>query len=59
MNSSLLLSNEILGQSRLKAADFTPLAIIAKEWQTVALPKDSKIKAESGCSAILKHIRAA
>lgn len=44
MNSSLLLSNEILGQSRLKAADFTPLAIIAKEWQTVALPKDSKIK---------------
>ncbi|ATH94492.1 tripartite tricarboxylate transporter substrate binding protein [Bacillus glycinifermentans] len=44
MASSLILSNYILGQSKLKIDDFTPLAILAKEWQVVALPKGSALK---------------
>ncbi|MEA1023903.1 tripartite tricarboxylate transporter substrate binding protein [Bacillus subtilis] len=43
MTSSLILSNDLLGQSKLKMADFTPLAILSKEWQTVALPKGSAL----------------
>ncbi|MEC1475890.1 tripartite tricarboxylate transporter substrate binding protein [Bacillus haynesii] len=48
MTSSLMLSNYILGQSKLKTDDFTPLAILAKEWQTLALPKGSEIKSGKG-----------
>ncbi|SPU14177.1 YflP [Bacillus subtilis] len=43
MTSSLILSNDLLGQSKLKMSDFTPLAILSKEWQTVALPKGSAL----------------
>lgn len=43
MTSSLILSNDLLGQSKLKIGDFTPLAILSKEWQTVALPKGSAL----------------
>ncbi|APH67671.1 MULTISPECIES: tripartite tricarboxylate transporter substrate binding protein [Bacillus] len=43
MTSSLILSNDLLGQSKLKIDDFTPLAILSKEWQTVALPKGSAL----------------
>ncbi|MDQ0926613.1 putative tricarboxylic transport membrane protein [Bacillus atrophaeus] len=54
MTSSLILSNYILGQSKLKPDDFTPLAILAKEWQTVALPKGSAI--QNG-KQLLRHIK--
>ncbi|QIW79025.1 tripartite tricarboxylate transporter substrate binding protein [Bacillus tequilensis] len=43
MTSSLILSNDILRQSKLKMSDFTPLAILSKEWQAVALPKGSSL----------------
>ncbi|NTU27415.1 tripartite tricarboxylate transporter substrate binding protein [Bacillus tequilensis] len=43
MTSSLILSNNLLGQSKLKMSDFTPLAILSKEWQAVALPKESSL----------------
>ncbi|MDR4434853.1 tripartite tricarboxylate transporter substrate binding protein [Bacillus tequilensis] len=43
MTSSLILSNDLLRQSKLKMSDFTPLAILSKEWQAVALPKESSL----------------
>ncbi|MEC1748478.1 tripartite tricarboxylate transporter substrate binding protein [Bacillus mojavensis] len=54
MMSSLILSNYLLGQSKLKTDDFTPLAILAKEWQTVALPKGSSMKSGKD---VLKEIK--
>lgn len=44
INSSLLLTNNLLGQSQLTYEDFTPLATLATEWQTIAVPANSKYK---------------
>lgn len=44
INSSLLLTNNLLGQSELTYEDFTPLAILATEWISVAVPSDSEIE---------------
>lgn len=44
INSSLLLSNHLLGQSELTYKDFTPLAILTTEWISVAVKKDSKFQ---------------
>ncbi|WP_455663262.1 tripartite tricarboxylate transporter substrate binding protein [Pradoshia sp.] len=41
VNSSLLLTNNLLGQSKLTHKDFTPLATLATEWQSIAVPVDS------------------
>ena len=41
MNSSLMLTNNLLGQSKLEFRDFTPLAILTTEWIAVAVPIDS------------------
>lgn len=54
MMSSLILSNYLLRQSKLKTDDFTPLAILAKEWQTVAIPKGSELKSGKD---VLKEIK--
>lgn len=44
VNSSLVLTNNLLGKSQLTYKDFTPLAILTTEWEAVAMPKDSSIK---------------
>lgn len=44
INSSLVIANNLLGQSELTYEDFTPLAILATEWMTVAVPADSEIE---------------
>ena len=41
VNSSLLLTNNLLGTSELTYNDFTPLATLATEWQSLAVPADS------------------
>ncbi|MGK7379468.1 tripartite tricarboxylate transporter substrate binding protein [Planococcus sp. 1R117A] len=43
VNSSLLITNHLLGQSQLTYKDFTPLAILATEWEVVVVSKDSSI----------------
>lgn len=42
VNSSLLLTNELLGSSDLTYEDFTPLATLATEWQSLAVSPDSE-----------------
>lgn len=44
INSSLLLTNHLLGQSELTYKDFTPLAILTTEWISIAVKQDSKFK---------------
>lgn len=41
MSSSLLVTNNLLGQSELTYEDFTPLAIMTTEWVAFAVPGDS------------------
>lgn len=41
MNSSLLLTNNLLGQSKLTFRDFTPIATLTTEWQAIAVTSDS------------------
>lgn len=41
LNSSLLLSRNLLGSSNVTMNDVTPLAILAEEWQVVAVPMNS------------------
>lgn len=43
MNSSLILTSFLLGESQLTYKDFTPLATLAVEWIAVIVPKDSNI----------------
>jgi len=42
VNSSLVLTNNLLGSSNLSYEDFTPIAILATEWQSLAVSPDSK-----------------
>ncbi|MFS0645125.1 tripartite tricarboxylate transporter substrate binding protein [Siminovitchia sp. 179-K 8D1 HS] len=44
INSSLLLTNHLLGQSELTYKDFTPLAILTTEWISIAVKQDSKFQ---------------
>ena len=46
MNSSLLITNHLLGQSKLTYKDFTPIATLATEWSVVIVSKDSEIKVQ-------------
>ncbi|WP_028402024.1 tripartite tricarboxylate transporter substrate binding protein [Ectobacillus panaciterrae] len=43
MNSSLLITNHLLGHSKLTYKDFTPIATLAAEWEVVVVSKDSSI----------------
>jgi len=43
MNSSLIITNQLLGQSKLTFKDFTPIATLAKEWEVVIVSKESNI----------------
>jgi tripartite-type tricarboxylate transporter receptor subunit TctC len=44
INSSLVITNHLLGHSKLTYKDFTPIAILTTEWSSIAVPTDSKIK---------------
>ncbi|UOQ92396.1 tripartite tricarboxylate transporter substrate binding protein [Halobacillus shinanisalinarum] len=54
VNSSLVLTNNLLGQSELTYKDFTPIATLATEWQSLAVPKDSKFKSAKEFMEALK-----
>ncbi len=43
INSSLLITNHLLGHSKLTYKDFTPLATLAAEWEVVVVSKDTSI----------------
>ncbi|MED1112157.1 tripartite tricarboxylate transporter substrate binding protein [Bacillus paramycoides] len=43
INSSLLITNNLLGHSKLTYKDFTPLATLASDWEVVVVSKDSNI----------------
>lgn len=43
INSSLLITNHLLGQSKLTYKDFTPIATLATEWEVVIVSIDSNI----------------
>ncbi|MCP3740061.1 tripartite tricarboxylate transporter substrate binding protein [Rossellomorea sp. BNER] len=47
INSSLLFTNNLLGQSKLTYEQFTPIATLATEWQALAVPVDSKYETAS------------
>lgn len=55
MNSSLLITNYLLGQSKLTYKDFTPIATLATEWDVVIVAKDSKIKSAKSLMKNLKE----
>ncbi|SDC09111.1 Tripartite-type tricarboxylate transporter, receptor component TctC [Terribacillus halophilus] len=42
INSSLVLTNNLLGQSEMTYEGFTPIATLATEWQSLAVPPDSE-----------------
>jgi len=50
INSSLLITNNLLGQSDLTHEDFTPLAILSTEWIATAVSPDSDF--ESGMDVL-------
>ncbi|PED07206.1 tripartite tricarboxylate transporter substrate binding protein [Bacillus pseudomycoides] len=43
INSSLLITNHLLGHSKLTYKDFTPLATLTAEWEVVVVSKDTNI----------------
>ncbi|UFU00792.1 tripartite tricarboxylate transporter substrate binding protein [Radiobacillus kanasensis] len=54
VNSSLVLTNNLLGQSDLTYKEFTPLATLATEWQAIAVPADSKY---TSASELMKQMK--
>lgn len=44
IDSSLLLTNHLLGQSKMTYKDFTPIATLTTEWMALGVPADSKFK---------------
>lgn len=55
VNSSLLLTNNLLGQSQLTHKQFTPLATLATEWISIAVPVDSEFKSAEEVMKKLKE----
>jgi putative tricarboxylic transport membrane protein len=55
VNSSLVLTNKLLGQSDLSYDQFTPIATLATEWQAIAVPADSKY---DNASQLMKQLKA-
>lgn len=55
VNSSLLLTNNLLGTSNLTYNEFTPLATLATEWQSLAVPVDSKYESLEDLMTQLKE----
>ncbi|WP_431801619.1 tripartite tricarboxylate transporter substrate binding protein [Halobacillus andaensis] len=42
INSSLVITNNLLGQSELTYKDFTPLGVLTTEWISIAVPPESE-----------------
>jgi len=55
VNSSLLLTNNLLGQSELTHEQFTPLATLATEWISIAVPADSEFTSATEVMEKLKE----
>ncbi|MEI4770511.1 tripartite tricarboxylate transporter substrate-binding protein [Psychrobacillus sp. FJAT-51614] len=55
INSSLLITNNLLSQSKITYKDFTPIAILATEWEVVIVPKDSSISSAKSLMENLKE----
>ncbi|MFJ8065670.1 tripartite tricarboxylate transporter substrate binding protein [Psychrobacillus sp. NPDC096426] len=54
INSSLLITNHLLGQSKITYKDFTPIAILATEWEVVIVSKDSSI---NSAKSLMKNLK--
>lgn len=54
INSSLLITNNLLGQSNLTYKDFTPIAILTTEWIAVAVNQDSEFQ---NAIELLDHLK--
>jgi tripartite-type tricarboxylate transporter receptor subunit TctC len=54
INSSLLITNHLLGQSKITYKDFTPIATLATEWEAVIVSKDSSISSARSLMGKLK-----
>ncbi|HEU5138678.1 MAG TPA: tripartite tricarboxylate transporter substrate binding protein [Bacillales bacterium] len=54
INSSLVITNHLLGHSELTYKQFTPIAILTTEWMALVVPSDSKF--ESG-KALLEQLK--
>ncbi|MBZ5752858.1 tripartite tricarboxylate transporter substrate binding protein [Metabacillus rhizolycopersici] len=54
INSSLLITNNLLGQSKLTYKDFTPIATLATEWEVVIVSKDSSI---SSAKSLMENLK--
>ncbi|MGY4690632.1 tripartite tricarboxylate transporter substrate binding protein [Salibacterium sp. K-3] len=55
INSSLVITNNLLGQSDLTYEDFTPLGILTTEWISVAVSPDSEYEKGSEVMEQLKE----
>ena len=55
MNSSLILTSSLLGESQLTYQDFTPLATLAVEWVAVIVSKDSNINSANELITSLRN----
>ncbi|GAB3055116.1 tripartite tricarboxylate transporter substrate binding protein [Virgibacillus ainsalahensis] len=55
INSSLLVANNLLGQSELTYEDFTPLGILSTEWVSVAVSPDSQFETGAEVMEALKE----
>ncbi|WP_209125078.1 tripartite tricarboxylate transporter substrate binding protein [Alkalihalobacillus sp. BA299] len=54
INSSLVLTNNLLGKSKLTYNDFTPIAILTSEWIGTVVPKDSQFETGAEIMEALK-----
>lgn len=54
INSSLVITNHLLGHSELTYKDFTPLAILTTEWMALAVPANSPYSSASELMNALK-----
>lgn len=55
LNSSLLITNHLLGQSQITYKDFTPIATLATEWEVLVVAKDSSISSAKSLMEQLKE----
>lgn len=55
INSSLVVTNNLLGQSKLTYESFTPLAILTTEWISIAVKSDSKFQSAKEVMEQLKE----
>ncbi|PGD66086.1 tripartite tricarboxylate transporter substrate binding protein [Bacillus wiedmannii] len=52
INSSLLITNNLLGHSKLTYKDFKPLATLASDWEVVVVSKESNIENDDHLSFV-------